>query len=55
MLRIAICDDDNSAVAAHKKIAETCLMQSSSAGEIVGYRPVGICFMILQKMVFSLT
>ncbi len=41
MLRIAICDDDNSAVAAHKKIAETCLMQSSSAGEIVGYTTSG--------------
>lgn len=41
MLRIAICDDDNSAVAAHKQIAETCLMQSSSAGEIVGYTTSG--------------
>lgn len=41
MLRIAICDDDNSAVAAHKKVAETCLMQSSSAGEIVGYTTSG--------------
>lgn len=37
MLRIAICDDDSSAVATHKKIAETCLMQSRSAGEIVSY------------------
>lgn len=37
MLRIAICDDDNSAVATHKKIAETCLMQSGSAGEIAAY------------------
>ncbi len=37
MLRIAICDDDDSAVAAHKKIAETCMMQSGSAGEITAY------------------
>lgn len=37
MLHIAICDDDNSAVAAHKKITETCLMQSGSAGRITAY------------------
>ncbi len=37
MLRIAICDDDNNAVAAHKKIAENCLIQSGSAGEIITY------------------
>ena len=37
MLRIAICDDDNNAVAAHKKIAETCLMQNGSAGKIDTY------------------
>lgn len=41
MLRIAICDDDNSAVATHKKIAETCLMQSGSAGEIASYTTSG--------------
>ncbi len=37
MLHIAICDDDNSAVATHKKIAETCFMQCKSAGEIAAY------------------
>lgn len=37
MLRIAICDDDNSAVAAHKEITENCLMQSGSIGEIITY------------------
>lgn len=37
MLRIAICDDDSSAVAEHKKITETCLMQMGSPGETVSY------------------
>lgn len=37
MLRIAICDDDNNAVAAHRKIAETCLINCKSAGEITDY------------------
>ncbi len=37
MLRMAICDDDGNAVAAHKKIAETCLIQCNSAGEIIAY------------------
>lgn len=41
MLRIAICDDDNSVVETHKKIAETCLMQSGSAGEIIVYTTSG--------------
>lgn len=41
MLRIAICDDDDSAVKTHKKIAETCLTQSSSAGEIIVYTNSG--------------
>lgn len=37
MLCIAICDDDDSAVTAHRKIAENCLMQSGSAGRITTY------------------
>ncbi len=37
MLRIAICDDDNSAVATHKEIAEKCLEQSGSIGQITVY------------------
>ncbi len=37
MLRIAVCDDDSNAVAAHKKITETCLKQCKSAGEITAY------------------
>lgn len=37
MLRIAICDDDKNAVEAHKKIAETCLLQNGSAGETAVY------------------
>lgn len=41
MLRIAICDDDSSAVAAHKKIAEACFMQSGSAGKITSYTASG--------------
>lgn len=41
MLRIAICDDDNSAVETHKRIAENCLMQSGSVGEIIVYTTSG--------------
>ena len=41
MLRIAICDDDNSAVETHKKMVETCLLQSGSAGEIAAYTASG--------------
>lgn len=41
MLRIAICDDDISAVAAHKKIAEACFMQRGSAGKITSYTASG--------------
>ena len=37
MLHIAICDDDERAVCSHRKIAEECLTQSSSAGEISTY------------------
>lgn len=37
MLRIAICDDDNNAVAENKKTAEACLTRSGSAGEITAY------------------
>lgn len=37
MLHIAICDDDSSAVAEHKKITETCLSQMGSPGETISY------------------
>lgn len=37
MLRIAVCDDDNKAVQAHKEIAENCLKQNGSIGEISVY------------------
>lgn len=37
MLHIAICDDDKHAVTTHKTIAEQCLMQSNSIGEITTY------------------
>lgn len=37
MLRIAICDDDNSAVMANKEITEKCLSQSGSVGRIDTY------------------
>ncbi len=37
MLRIAICDDENSAVMAHKQIAEECLMGTGSIGQIAVY------------------
>ena len=29
MLHIAVCDDDNVAVQAHKEIAESCIKQSA--------------------------
>ncbi len=37
MLRIAICDDDEAAVCAHRKAVEDCLGQCGSAGEVVAY------------------
>lgn len=37
MLRIAICDDDENSVSAHKEMAEICLGECESAGEIQGY------------------
>lgn len=37
MLRIAICDDDDNAVATHKNITENCLSQSKNWGEIITY------------------
>ena len=37
MLRIAICDDDQAAVLAHKGIVEDCLKQCGSIGEIELY------------------
>ena len=37
MLRIAICDDDSATVQANRKIAEDCLKQCGSAGEIATY------------------
>lgn len=37
MLRIAICDDDSQAVAAHKEIAESCLRKNGSPGRIFPY------------------
>ena len=54
MLHIAICDDDSSASAEHKKITETCLSQMGSPGETISYTSSENCFMILQKMAFSL-
>lgn len=37
MLRIAICDDDDSAVTAHRQIAEKCLKETGSMGQITAY------------------
>ena len=37
MLKIAICDDDLAAVRLHREIAEDCLRQCGSAGEIEEY------------------
>lgn len=37
MLRIAICDDDEAAVCAHRKAVEDCLGQCGSEGEVVAY------------------
>lgn len=37
MLHIAVCDDDSNAVQTHKQIAERCLTQCKSAGEISVY------------------
>ena len=37
MLRIAICDDDPAAVQSNREIAEDCLKQCGTAGEIAAY------------------
>ena len=37
MLRIAICDDDSATVRSNRSIAEDCLKQCGSAGEIAAY------------------
>lgn len=37
MLRIAVCDDDKNAVLSHRQIAEACLKQCGSMGEIAVY------------------
>ena len=37
MLRIAICDDDSATVQSNRSIAEDCLKQCGSAGEIAAY------------------
>ena len=37
MLHIAVCDDDNVAVQAHKEIAESCIKQCNCRGDIKVY------------------
>lgn len=37
MLRIAICDDEKEAVQSHKEIAQSCLLQCGTGGEISTY------------------
>ncbi len=37
MLRIAVCDDDSAAVQSNRKMAEACLKQCGSTGEIAVY------------------
>ena len=37
MRRTAICDDDSATVQSNRKIAEDCLKQCGSAGEIAAY------------------
>ena len=43
MLRIAICDDDSATVQSNRSIAEDCLKQCGSAGEIARRLPGAIC------------
>lgn len=37
MIHIAVCDDDPTAVDAHKRIAENCLARSGSIGQVIPY------------------
>ncbi len=37
MIRIAVCDDEERAVSAHKRIAEDCLRQCGAVGEVLSY------------------
>lgn len=37
MIRIAVCDDEERAVSAHKRIAEDCLRLCGAVGEVLSY------------------
>ncbi|MDE6222040.1 MAG: LytTR family DNA-binding domain-containing protein [Lachnospiraceae bacterium] len=41
MVQIAVCDDDECAVRAHKKVAEECLRQCGIAGKLTAYTDSG--------------
>lgn len=41
MIKIAVCDDDSHAVAAHKEIVKNCLLQNGMAGDIAAYDTSG--------------
>ena len=56
MLHLAICDDEETAVLAHREIAEACLRECGSAGEIALYTDSGnlICDILEDRFFFDL-
>lgn len=54
MLHLAICDDEEEAVLAHREIAEACLRECGSAGEIALYTDSGNLLWIFLRIIFSL-
>lgn len=56
MLQLAICDDEEEAVLAHREIAEACLRECGSAGEIALYTDSGnlLCDILEDHFFFDL-
>ena len=56
MLQLAICDDDKEAVRIHREIAEACLRECGSAGEIALYTDSGnlLCDILEDRFFFDL-
>lgn len=56
MLQLAICDDDKEAVRIHREIAEACLRECGSAGEIALYTDSGnlLCDILEDHFFFDL-
>lgn len=54
MIKIAICDDEEKAVALHKEIVMDCLQACGIGYEITTYVKTAICFLIYPTTDFSM-